>query len=115
MPLEETQARQAFHPEEAGIMLDRLAIELLHALAKNPSAVPELQHEAHELLACVRAWLATQAAGTDIPQQADCSYVPGHETDANADLSSVVRGLRELAEHLLFLAELDEARGSEWG
>jgi hypothetical protein len=111
MPQQEPDTCEPFHPEEAGIMLDRLAIELLHAQAKNPRAIPELQAEAHELLACVRAWFASEAGGADISKPAHGADKSRRDPEPSVDVVAIAGGLREIADHLLFLAEIDEARG----
>jgi hypothetical protein len=108
MGLNTTEVCATFHPEEAGIMLDRLAIELLHAEAKNPRAVPELKEEAEQLLACVRAWLAKTFEADGAPFAAE-HVAPGAEPRALAQT------LRGLAEQLLFWAEIAEARRSKDG
>jgi hypothetical protein len=101
MRLEEREACGAFHPEEAGIMLDRLAIELLHALAKNPTAVPALQHEADELLSCVGTWLAT----TDPDELPTSPQLTASELEP----SELAQTLHDLGEHLLMLAAIADA------
>jgi hypothetical protein len=108
MLLDETEACAAFHPEEAGIMLDRLAIELQHAHAKNPGAVPELRQEAQQLLTCVAAWLATRTEADEAPDAAS-EIAPG------AEPLTLAQALRDLAEHLLLLAEIAEAPSGKDG
>lgn len=101
--LDQSGASAAFHPEEAGIMLDRLAIELMHALAKNPGAVAALQSEADELLGCVGAWLATTDAD-DLPMSA---RVVATELEPTV----LAQELHNLGHHLLVLAEIADATG----
>jgi hypothetical protein len=98
MPREQTEACPAFHPEEAGIMLDRLAVELLHALAKNPDAVPPLQTAADELLACVGVWLAA-IDGDELPMNARLVAV-------DTEPSVLAQTLHDLGEQLLAMAEI---------
>ena len=98
---EATDSCAGFHPEEAGIMLDRLAIEIVHALAKNPGAVAALQSEADELLGCVGAWMATTDLD-DIP-------VSARLVAAELEPSVLAQELRDLGEHLLALAEIADA------
>lgn len=101
MRFEKTNSCAAFHPEEAGIMLDRLGIELAHALARNPSAVPALQLEAAELLDCVRAWLAA----TD----PDGLPMSSHLVAAELEPSELAETLLELGQDLLMLADVADA------
>jgi hypothetical protein len=86
-------------------MLDRLAVELLHALAKNPGAVPVLQTEADELLGCVSAWLAT-IDRDELPMGAEL-------VGAEIEPSTLAQTLHDLGEHLLILADIrrDKQRG----
>jgi hypothetical protein len=90
-----------FHPEETGIMLDRLAIELEHALAKDPSLVPALQSEAAEILDCVRAWLAA----------IDTDGIPISSQLAAAAIEPSVRAetLHELGRGPLLLSDVADA------
>jgi hypothetical protein len=101
MRLEETHACAEFHPEEAGIMLDRLALELVHALAKNPGAVPALQIEAAELLDCVGAWLAA----TD----PDALPMSSQLVAAELEPSVLAETLQDLGHDLLMLAAVSNA------
>lgn len=101
MRSEETEAGAPFHPEEAGIMLDRLAIELLHALAKNPEAVRALQVEAEELLRCVSVWLAA----TD----PDALPMSAQLTASELEPSELAQTLHDLGQHLLVLAAIADA------
>lgn len=100
---EEREACGAFHPEEAGIMLDRLAIELIHAAAKNPAAVPALQREADELLSCVSAWLATTDPD-ELPMSAQMAA-------SELEPSELAQALHDLGRNLLVLAAIADARG----
>jgi hypothetical protein len=99
--MEETDSYESFDPEEAGIMLDRLAIELAHALAKNPGAVAALQSEADELLGCVGAWLAK----TDT----DSLPMSARLVASELEPSELAQTLRELGHDLLALAEIADA------
>lgn len=91
----------AFHPEEAGILLDRLAIEIVHALATNPGAVAALQREADELLGCIGAWMAITDPD-DLPMSARL-------VAAELEPSVLAQELHDLGEHLLALAEIADA------
>jgi hypothetical protein len=102
--MEQKSASKPFDPEEAGIMLDRLGIELAHAIAKNPGAVPALQNEADELLDYVGSWLAR----TD-PDQLP---MPARLVASELEPSELAQTLRELGHDLLILAEVaDPASG----
>jgi len=94
----ETQACPAFSPEEFGIMLDRLAGEVLHALSKNPGAVPRLQADVDELLGVVAAWLAEK--------DSDGLPMSTRVIAAEIEPSELAQTLRELADHLLDMARL---------
>ncbi|HKY34652.1 MAG TPA: hypothetical protein VJN18_01825 [Polyangiaceae bacterium] len=79
-------------------MLDRLAIELVHAVAKNPEAVAALQSEADELLACIGAWL--DATDTDdLPMSTRL-------VASELEPSELAQELQHLGRHLLLLAEI---------
>jgi hypothetical protein len=97
-------AGAAFHPEEAGIMLDRLAIELEHAVAKNPGAVAALQSEADELLACIGEWLAASDAD-ELPMSVRLIA-------SELEPSALARTLHDLGRHLLLVAEVVDAANS---
>jgi hypothetical protein len=103
MRLEATDSCAAFHPEEAGIMLDRLAVELVHALAKNPGAVAALQSEADELLGCIGAWLAATNAD-DLPMSARL-------VASELEPSVLVQTLHDLGQRLLLVAEVTDRAG----
>lgn len=102
-PLNERDDCPGFHPEEAGIMLDRLAVELLHAQAKNPRAVPALQEAAQELLACVGAWLATFDTD-ELP-------ITAQVIASDMEPGLLAQTLRGLADVLIFFDEIAESRG----
>jgi hypothetical protein len=106
MLFDEAEAIATFHPEEAGIMLDRLATELVHADAKNPRAVSVLQEEAQQLLACVSDWLATRP-------DADEPINVAPQNVLSVEPLALAETLRGLAETLLLLAELAEADSDE--
>lgn len=96
MGVDEAQLEPACDPEQAGIIVDRLATELERAELANPQAVPGLQEDARELLAYLEAWLAREpselAAGVQNISQ-------------SGDIDVLVRNLRQLAEQLLELAD----------
>lgn len=84
-------------------MLDRIAIEIVNAQAKNPRAVPGLQGEAQQLLAWVRVWLRERhgaaAAFTVAPQ------------NVRGGPLALASALRNVADRLLIMAERAEADG----
>ena len=85
----------AFDPEQAGIVCDRLAMELERAAHANPEALRTLRLDARDLLACTSAWLDGHQPGR-VPTFPEEAY------DAPARLAA---GLRQLADYLLELAE----------
>src|SRR5688500_2314086 len=101
MDLDETDTLEPFDPEEAGIMLDRLAIELLHAHAEVPEAVPALKRDAWQLLLCAAAWLSA-------PIEPDNPILVEQCVEADTAVLALARTLQEIADHLLVLAELVE-------
>jgi hypothetical protein len=90
----------AFDPEQAGIVCDRLAGELLRAAHANPDALRSLRLDARDLLACTSAWLDRRQA----------CRVPTFPEEVYDTPQTLASGLRELAEYLL---ELAEAAGRE--
>lgn len=87
-----------FDPEQAGIVCDRLAGELLRAVHANPEALRSLRLDARDLLACTRAWLA----------RCQASRVPTFPEEAYDTPQTLASGLRDLANFLLDLAEQHE-------
>lgn len=88
-----------FEAERAGILLDRLAEELLRIPATDPAAGAELQHDVRELLRFLRAALSDQ--------RSDLTFaVPRINRDLPpAALASI---LRELAGRLLDMADQEK-------
>ena len=85
----------AFDPEQAGIVCDRLAGELLRAARANPEALRNLRLDARDLLACTNAWLDRHQA----------SRVPTFPEEAYDTPQILASGLRQLADYLLEIAE----------
>lgn len=97
-----TRVGARLDPEQAGIILDRLAGELLLAATENPPALAALRDDARRLLAILRPLLAERAAD---PAAAHITSV--------TDPSVVAVELRMLAERLLALAECSELEPPE--
>jgi hypothetical protein len=83
-------------PEQAGILLDRLACELVRASLKNPEALPDLRRDARELLFCLDP-LFTDEAGA--------RTVIAHEEAWRDDVTALAQSLEALASILLDRAE----------
>lgn len=97
---DEAQTDPKCAPEQAGIILDRLGLELERAELNNPPAIPGLQDDASQLLAYLDDWLASEAPELSaLAQDAAASSSPG----------ALARSLRVLAEALLELADRQEA------
>lgn len=94
----QTQGDDAFNPEHAGIMPDRLATELLRAHAKNPETLPNLKRDALELLVCVAAWLSAAIE----PEPTLIAVQGGALEEEPLALATL---LRDVAEQLLLLDE----------
>lgn len=104
--LSQIQVSSAFHPEHAGIMLDRLAKELLYACTKNPEALPNLKRDALELLVCVAAWLSAAI-------EPEPTAIAVQDGAADADPLILAQTLRDVAEQLLLLDEVPESGDGE--
>ena len=88
----------SYDPEQAGILLDRLAGELVRASLKNPRALPDLRRDARELLICLDPWLTDQASAVS---------AAAHDVARGGNVSVLAEHLEELASILLDLAERD--------
>jgi hypothetical protein len=83
-------------PERTGIILDRLASELGHALRLGQGGAAELEEDARTFLSAIRDWLEGLPGDLDV-------MVSGVE--GAPDAASLAAGLSDLAERLLDLAE----------
>lgn len=106
MARDQTQTCDAFDPEEVGIMLDRLASELVHAQAKNPPAVPNLKQDALELLSWTGGWFTTCI-------EPDHRAIDLQVTATVEESLAIAQALRDVADQLLLLAEIAENRPGE--
>lgn len=104
MGLDETDTREAFDPEEAAIMLDRLASELIYAKTRNPQALSGLRSDAWQLLLCAAAWLSPAVDPDQPTLVAECAA-------SEVEPLELARTLRLVADHLFLLAEADEGHG----
>jgi hypothetical protein len=89
-------ASERHDPEQAGILLDRLACEIARAVLKNPQALPELRRDAQELLFCLDPLLTAEVGATAMAV---------HTAAWGEDASALAHTLEELACFLLDRAE----------
>jgi hypothetical protein len=85
-----------FDPEQAGIILDRLAGELRRAMVCNPDGVASVVEDSWQVLACTEAWLERE--------RSDLARLAARVALAS-DPDALAGGLRQLAERLLELVD----------
>lgn len=96
MVSDETQLESACDPEQAGIMVDRLATELQRAELANPQALPALIEDARQLLTYLGDWLLREPNDLAVNLR---NITP------SGDIEVLVQNLRCLAEELFELAD----------
>jgi hypothetical protein len=89
-----------FDAEQAGIVCDRLAGEILDAARVNPDELRSLRLDARDLFGCTSAWLDRHGA----------ARVPTFPEEAYDTPERLASGLRELSAYLLELADQLESK-----